>query len=836
MATAGPSNPRKRTQKQRDTSGSIKPPTESFGTLELAKELDSEEGSVDEDYSEDEDDDEAFPEIDDGSEHDEDDSEAGDDDEEDDDELSEDEQILRELAEEEELERDLADTSDSSFSDDDDIDENDPDALDHAIRKATSKPEEDFELDDTAATQLANNELLGFDTRPFKDRAMVGKSAITGEERRTWKEIEPIWEEDEGAEEGANRVGKIPEYFYDGMPHVGYDINGKKVLRPVKGDELDKFLANIEDPSSWTSVEDKLLQKNVQLTDQELDLIQRLAKAENPDANYEPYEPTIEWFTGKGKEMATPLTRAPEPKRRFIPSKWEHKKVMKIVRAIRQGRITPHGPNKAASEKPQFYGIWSASDEPLNMMAPMHMPAPKMKLPGHEESYNPPAEYLFSKDELKEWEEADPSDRKLNFIPQKHDSLRRVPGYNSFMQERFDRQLDLYLAPRAHKRKPKVLEGVTKPEDLLPKLPDPKELRPFPVFCSITYEHPGSVRVRCLSIDPTGNWLITGADDGIVRLWELRRGKCLLEWKLDTNPIQGLEWCPDKEKPLFAAVTENTLNLLSPLDLLSPAASTDILEYVHSGFSVSSENLPTLVDGVKWSRPSSTDSTTSKNPSGLVLIVTIPGTPKQVTWHRRGDYLTTVASDAGTKAVLMHQITKHSTQAPFKRAKGAIQRVAFHPTRPHFLLATERYVRIYDLMAQSLVKTLQPGVKHVSSLDVHPMGDNVIVGSYDRRLVWHDLDLSDRPYKTLRYHPRAIRSVQFSTRFPLFLSTSDDGTVQVFHSTVYSDLVTNPLIVPLKVLRGHGIVEGLGVLDAKFHPKEPWIVSAGADGTARLWM
>ena len=29
-------------------------------------------------------------------------------------------------------------------------------------------------------------------------------------------------------------------------------------------------------------------------------------------------------------------------------------------------------------------------------------------------------------------------------------------------------------------------------------------------------------------------------------------------------------------------------------------------------------------------------------------------------------------------------------------------------------------------------------------------GDNVIVGSYDRRLVWHDLDLSDRPYKTLR--------------------------------------------------------------------------------------
>lgn len=250
MATAGPSNPRKRTQKQRDAYGSIKPPVESFGTLELAKEAQEEEGSVDEDYSEDEDDEEAFPEIDDGSDDGEEDDEEDDDD--DDEDLSEDEQILRELAEEEELERDLADTSDSSFSDeDDDIDDNDPDALNHAIRKATAKPDEDFELDDTAAKQLANNELLGFDTRPFKDRALVGRSAITGEERRTWKEIDPIWEEDEGPDEGPNRVGKIPDYFYDGMPHVGYDMNGKKVMRPVKGDELDKFLANIEDPSSW---------------------------------------------------------------------------------------------------------------------------------------------------------------------------------------------------------------------------------------------------------------------------------------------------------------------------------------------------------------------------------------------------------------------------------------------------------------------------------------------------------------------------------------------------------------------------------------------------------
>lgn len=70
------------------------------------------------------------------------------------------------------------------------------------------------------------------------------------------------------------------------------------------------------------------------LTAAELDLIRRLQENENPDADYDPYEPTIEWFTGKGKEEIMPLSAAPEPKRRWVPSKWEKQKVST------QGRFT----------------------------------------------------------------------------------------------------------------------------------------------------------------------------------------------------------------------------------------------------------------------------------------------------------------------------------------------------------------------------------------------------------------------------------------------------------------------------------------------------------------
>ena len=40
-------------------------------------------------------------------------------------------------------------------------------------------------------------------------------------------------------------------HWYDDLPHVGYSIDGKKVLKPARGDELDKFLKTVDDPSAW---------------------------------------------------------------------------------------------------------------------------------------------------------------------------------------------------------------------------------------------------------------------------------------------------------------------------------------------------------------------------------------------------------------------------------------------------------------------------------------------------------------------------------------------------------------------------------------------------------
>uniref|UniRef100_A0A0W0F8U3 BOP1 N-terminal domain-containing protein n=1 Tax=Moniliophthora roreri TaxID=221103 RepID=A0A0W0F8U3_MONRR len=76
-------------------------------------------------------------------------------------------------------------------------------------------------------------------------------SNVTGQPKRVFPEIEPEYDSDSSTEDTPNRVGNIPMHWYDDLPHVGYDMDGKRILKPARGDELDKFLETVEDPTSW---------------------------------------------------------------------------------------------------------------------------------------------------------------------------------------------------------------------------------------------------------------------------------------------------------------------------------------------------------------------------------------------------------------------------------------------------------------------------------------------------------------------------------------------------------------------------------------------------------
>ncbi|KAG2732403.1 hypothetical protein G9P44_004820 [Scheffersomyces stipitis] len=675
-----------------------------------------------------------------------------------------------------------------------------------------------------------------------------------GSERIIKPEIEPVYDSDDSDAENFNTIGDIPLSAYDEMPHLGYDINGKRIMRPAKGSALDQLLESIDLPQGWTGLLDQNTGSSLNLTDEELELIRKIQQQENTDANIDPYEATIEWFTSKVEVM--PLTAVPEPKRRFVPSKHEAKRVMKIVRAIREGRIIPPSKVKEQIEEERLnYDLWNDDDIAVEDHI-MNLRAPKLPPPTNEESYNPPEEYLLTEEEKKQWESLDPADRERNFLPQKFGALRKVPGYQESVRERFERCLDLYLAPRVRHNKLNI-----DPESLIPELPSPKDLRPFPIRCSTVYQG-HTDKIRTISIDPQGLWLATGSDDGSVRIWEILTGRQVFNVQLinkeinDEDHIESLEWNPDSQTGILAVCAGENIYLVVP-----PIFGFDIENMgrlrIESGWGYDTFGNKTKEEKFKndegnEDEDDEDDSATStavkkdvarwfppnqeQTKLGISAIIQCRKTVKKVSWHRKGDYFVTVSPDSKNTAVLIHQLSKHLSQSPFKKSKGIIMDAKFHPFKPQLFVASQRQVRIYDLAQQVLVKKLMPGVRLLSTIDIHPRGDNLLASSYDKRVLWHDLDLSATPYKTLRYHEKAVRSIKFHKgNLPLFASASDDGNIHIFHGTVYDDLMTNPLLVPLKKLTGHKIVNSIGILDLIWHPKEAWLFSAGADGTARLW-
>lgn len=49
-----------------------------------------------------------------------------------------------------------------------------------------------------------------------------------------------------------NTVGNIPMEWYKDFPHIGYDLDGKKIYKPIRNkDELDEFLDKMDNPDYW---------------------------------------------------------------------------------------------------------------------------------------------------------------------------------------------------------------------------------------------------------------------------------------------------------------------------------------------------------------------------------------------------------------------------------------------------------------------------------------------------------------------------------------------------------------------------------------------------------
>ena len=681
--------------------------------------------------------------------------------------------------------------------------------------------------------------------------------------------------DDEDPDGLQNRIGRVPLHWYEEHDHIGYNVHGSKIAKGNKGDLIDAALNAADNQLKQKNViYDALNDREVTLTERQLEIIRRIQNGAvaHPEHNANP--DMIDYFSGVDREISGLSSNQYEKKSRFQPSKWEALQVRKLLHRLKRGNITMDFltgkvkdmndvQNKNRMNKDKPYMLWQGDEEDERSMrrGPEYIPPPKQAPPGHAESYNPREEYLPTEEELKEWTDKDPADRPYGLlIPKKFPNLRSLGAYEHSVRERFERCLDLYLCPRQLKKRLNI-----DPESLVPQLPKASDLRPFPTAQCIEYkvnDKDFNAMVRCISVSPNGQYLASGYSDGFVRLWEVSTARVLKCWDLnriidlsgdkdDDNkedetvksqkPVTSLQWNPNKDHHcLLAAIGTCAVIIATGTGSAEDAELTDAL--FSAATAPSSIKSPKAAKAVKWIPVSSSASGSNNKPiscsgmkAGPITFLRTNFEIANIRWHRKGDYFVSVSPNATSAAVLIHQLSKANSQQPFSKSKGEVQCACFHPNKPFLFVANKQQVRIYHLVEQKMAKRLVSGCRWIQSIDVHPSGDHVIVGSLDRRMVWFDLDLSSTPYKTLKYHEKALRSVKFHPRYPLMASASDDGNVHIFHSMVYSDLMRNPLVVPVKILRGHKIVNKIGVLSAEFHPTQPWIFSGGADGTVKLF-
>ncbi len=80
-------------------------------------------------------------------------------------------------------------------------------------------------------------------------------------------------------------------------------------------------------------------------------------------------------------------------------------------------------------------------------------------------------------------------------------------------------------------------------------------------------------------MDASGQWLLSGSDDGSVRLWEVATARCMRTWHMAAR-VHCVAWCPAAGLRIASAAAGNSVFLLPAGDLpLSAPALSFLMSY-----------------------------------------------------------------------------------------------------------------------------------------------------------------------------------------------------------------------------------------------------------------
>nr|MBE5724364.1 putative ribosome biogenesis protein BOP1-like protein [Cucujiformia] len=188
------------------------------------------------------------------------------------------------------------------------------------------------------------------------------------------------------------------------------------------------------------------------------------------------------------------------------------------------------------------------------------------------------------------------------------------------------------------------------------------DLQPFPTTLAVEYKGHTDM-IRTISTDKIGQYLLSGSDDGTVKIWEVNTGRCLKTIKTD-DVVRSVEWCPNAALSLVLVASGKKVFIINPHvgDFLVCSKTDSVLQEAQSIEAVMTEKVRNTV---QWSLPE--DELFKR---GVRVVLTHFKEVSQVTWHGRGDYFATVMPDGQNRSVLISQISQRRSQLPLSKSKG----------------------------------------------------------------------------------------------------------------------------------------------------------------------
>jgi ribosome biogenesis protein ERB1 len=217
------------------------------------------------------------------------------------------------------------------------------------------------------------------------------------------------------------------------------------------------------------------------------------------------------------------------------------------------------------------------------------------------------------------------------------------------------------------------------------------------------------------------------------------------------------------------------------------------------------------------------------------LMITHKNSVEKVTWHPLGDNFVSATSEGKSCRIVLHQLSKRASQTLFHTYNGKIVGIIFHPTKPYLFFASQKEITIFDLTKQETLCNLPSCSGVISTIALHPSGHHLVIVSKDKRMYWYSLESRKKLNTVFCFHTARVQALAFHNTEPLFASSADDGTCQVFFIKNNKNQITKPTLVPIKTLNEHRSVDFSGVIDCVFHPTQPWIFTAGADAKCYLY-